>query len=170
LRLNIFLSSIYCPRVLNLSIYSTIFIKMKYIDSDFATIEWNIALQAVQMAYKDISGFYFSDLNLQGATLGNELRHILNATLDMAKAHSSTSIIGDMSNLLLLTREDEQWSLNEWFPRLQAAGVRNIAIIPPQTLIGKLSLDVLMRQVQGMNIQRVSSVAEAQYWLKEQRN
>ncbi len=139
---------------------------MKYIDSDFATIEWNTTAQAVQMAYKDVSSPYLSD----GVTLGNELRHILNNTLDMAKEHGSVSIIGDMRNLLILTSEDEQWSLNEWFPRLQAAGVRNIALVPPQTLIGKLSLDVLMRQVQGMNIQRVSSVAEAHYWLKEQCN
>ncbi len=139
---------------------------MKHFDSDFATIEWNTTAQAVQMAYKDVSSPYLMDT----ATLGSELRHILNSTLDMAKEHGSASIIGDMSNLLLLTSEDEQWSLNEWFPRLQAAGVRNLAIVPPQTLIGKLSLDVLMRQVQGMNIQRVSSVAEAQYWLKEQRN
>lgn len=139
---------------------------MKNFDSDFATIEWNTTAQAVQMAYKDVSSPYL----MNAATLGSEIRHILNSTLDMAKEHGSTSIIGEMSNLLLLTSEDEQWSLNEWFPRLQAAGVRNLAIVPPQTLIGKLSLDVLMRQVQGMNIQRVSSVAEAQYWLKEQRN
>jgi|GEM_PF-5699755 len=139
---------------------------MKNFASDFATIEWNTTAQAVQMAYKDVSSPYLVD----AATLGNELRHILNSTLDMAKEHGSASIISDMSNLLLLTSEDEQWSLNEWFPRLQAAGVRNLAIVPPQTLIGKLSLDVLMRQVQGVNIQRVSSIAEAQYWLKEQRN
>lgn len=143
---------------------------MKYIDSAFATIEWNTTAQAVQMAYKDISSLYFSQTHTQFATLGSELRNILNTTLDMAKEHGSTSIIGDMSNLPLLTSEDEQWSLNVWLPRLQAAGVRNVAIVPPQTLIGKLAFDVLIRQVQGMNIQRVSSVAEGQYWLKEQRN
>lgn len=143
---------------------------MKYVDSDFATVEWNTTVQAVQMAYKDVSAMFLSEITSHSATLRNELRHVLTATLDVAKEYSSLSIIGDMSNLLLLTSEDEQWSLREWFPRLQEAGVRNLAIVPPQTLIGKLSLDVLMRQVQGMNIQNVSSVAEAQYWLKEQCN
>jgi hypothetical protein len=142
---------------------------MTYLDSAFATVEWNSTAQAVQIAYKDSTTI--SDITLTGgATLRNELRHSLNTVVDIAKEHSGKAIIGDMSNLTLLTSEDEQWSLQDWFPRLQQAGVRTIAIIPPQTLIGKLSLDVLMRQVHGMKIQRVSSVTEAQYWLKTQRN
>ncbi|MFY8000391.1 MAG: hypothetical protein ACOVSW_17475 [Candidatus Kapaibacteriota bacterium] len=143
---------------------------MNHIDSEFATIEWNASAQAVQLAYKETSSAYFPDYSAQPSSMRNELRHVLETTLDLAKEYSSVNIIGDMSNLLLLTNEDEQWSLHNWLPRLQEAGVRNMAIIPPHTLIGKLSLDVLMRQMQGINIQRVSSIAEAQYWLKEQRN
>jgi hypothetical protein len=144
---------------------------MNYIDSEFATIEWNASAQAVQLAYKEASSTYFSDHSAQPSSpKRNELRHVLETTLDVAREYSSANIIGDMSNLLLLTNEDEQWSLHNWLPRLQEAGVRNMAIIPPHTLIGKLSLDVLMSQMQGINIQRVSSIAEAQYWLKEQRN
>lgn len=143
---------------------------MNHIDSEFATIEWNASAQAVQLAYKETSSAYFPDHSAQPSSMRNELRHVLETTLDVAKEYSSVNIIGDMSNLLLLTNEDEQWSLHNWLPRLQEVGVRNMAIIPPHTLIGKLSLDVLMRQMQGINIQRVSSIAEAQYWLKEQRN
>lgn len=141
---------------------------MKY-DSAFATVEWNSNANAVHIAYKDSSIITDTAIN-SGATLRQELRQSLNTAVDIAKEYNGSALIGDMRNLLLLTSEDEQWSLQDWFPRLQKAGVKNMAIIPPQTLIGKLSLDVLMRQVQGITIQRVSSVAEAQYWLKEQRN
>lgn len=141
---------------------------MKY-DSEFATVEWNSSVNAVHIAYKDSSTITDTAIN-SSATLRQELRQSLNTAVDIAKEHNGNALIGDMSNLLLLTSEDEQWSLQDWFPRLHKAGIRNMAIIPPQTLIGKLSLDVLMRQVQGITIQRVSSVAEAQYWLKEQCN
>jgi hypothetical protein len=143
---------------------------MKYFESDFATIEWNSATKTVQIAYKESSALHNAPSQVYGETISANLRTTMNIALDLAEKHGSSSVIGDMRNLGLLTSEDEEWSTVDLFPRLHAAGVRHIAIVPPETLIGKLFFDVLMRRAQGITIQRVSSVEEARFWLKEQLN
>ncbi|MCS6808659.1 MAG: hypothetical protein RML40_05125 [Bacteroidota bacterium] len=141
---------------------------MKHFDSEFAAVEWNETAQAVYIMCKDKASQHTSGYD--SVILRTDLLRSFNRAVQIAQEHRSSNLIGDISNLLILTGDDEQWSLKSLVPRLHAAGIRNMAVIPPQTLIGKLSLDLLLRRVRDIRIQRVSSVQEAEHWLQQQRN
>jgi hypothetical protein len=144
---------------------------MTHLESSVAKIEWNESAQAVEIIYKvrQQSGDLKCLLDYR-ATIRNEFRTALNISADIAEARQTENWIGGMSEFLLFTGEDEAWSLSEWFPRLKAAGVLNMAIVPPQTLIGKLTLEALAQRVEGIAIRQVRSLEEAYTWLDEQSN
>jgi hypothetical protein len=86
------------------------------------------------------------------------------------KDNHCTTWIGDLSTLLLLTGDDERWSLQEWLPRLKNAGVRNIGLVPPSTVLGTLFFDSIIQQSRDLNIRKMKSLEAAQAWAKQQLN
>lgn len=144
---------------------------METLDSIIAHVKFNTDAQAVEVICKDYhAGLQILDVLDQTETIRSEMRRALERTIDLVTSSQCRTWIGDLRTLFLLTGDDERWSLQEWLPRLQAAGVRNIALVPPTTILGGLFFDSLIHQAKGINICKLTSLEEAQLWAKQQMN
>lgn len=144
---------------------------MEALDSLIAYVDFNAETQAVEVVCKDYhAGIQILDILDQAETVRTGMRNALEKTIDLVRDRQCRTWIGDLRTLLLLTGDDERWSLQEWLPRLQAAGVRNIALVPPTTILGSLFFDSLIQQMHDINICKLTSFEDAQRWAKQQLN
>ena len=144
---------------------------MQTLDSLIARVEFNADIHAVEVVCKDFhSSLQILDILDQTETIRTEMRKALETTVEFAQNYQCTTWIGDLRTLMLLTGDDERWSLQEWLPRLKNAGIRNVALVPPTTVLGTLFFDSLIQQTQGLNIRKLASLEEAHVWAKQQLN
>jgi hypothetical protein len=144
---------------------------MEALDSIVARVQFNTEAQAVEVVCKDYhTNLQILDILDQTETVSTEMRKALEKTLEMVKNHGCTTWIGDLSTLLLLTGDDERWSLQDWLPRLKNAGIRNIALVPPSSVLGSLFFDSIIQQSTGITIRKLHSLEAAQTWAKQQLN
>ncbi len=141
------------------------------LDSLIAQVDFNSELQAVEVICKDFhSSIQILDILDQTETVRTGMRRALERTIELTQTTHCTTWIGDLRTLFLLTGDDERWSLQEWLPRLHKAGIRNIALVPPSSVLGSLFFDSIINKTSNINICKVRSLEEAQAWAKEQRN
>jgi hypothetical protein len=144
---------------------------MDALESLIARVEFNADAHAVEVICKDFhSSIQILDVLDQTETIRSGMRIALEQATTIAHEQKCVTWIGDLHTLLLLTGDDERWSLQEWLPRLRASGIINIALVPPTTILGHLFFDSIIQQAVGLNIQKVKSLEEAQAWAKQQLN
>lgn len=63
--------------------------------------------------------------------------------------------------------DDQEWTNEELFPRIIAAGVKRVVILLPQELITQLSLEQVMEEEHGLEFETkyMSNEKEAREWL-----
>jgi hypothetical protein len=71
---------------------------------------------------------------------GNELRDILDKGYDLVKKNGSKKWLSDDRNNNALTKEDELWAKNDWFPRVLKAGWKYWAIVMPEKIVGQMNM------------------------------
>jgi hypothetical protein len=144
---------------------------MDALESLIARVEYNAEANAVEVICKDFHrSIQILDILDQTETIRSGMRIALEQATALAQTNGCLTWIGDLHTLLLLTGDDERWSLQEWLPRLREAGIINIALVPPTTILGHLFFDSIIQQAVGLNIQKVQSLEEAQIWAKQQLN
>lgn len=94
------------------------------------------------------------------------------AQISAFEQYQAHGIIWDLREAEVITKEDQDWTVNEWQPRAVAAGYRRGAIVIPESIFGQLSVKKVISQVQNLHrevdlsIQYFSDVNEAYQWMK----
>jgi hypothetical protein len=71
---------------------------------------------------------------------GNDLKNILDQGYEQIKKNSAKKWLSDDRNNNALTKEDEHWAINDWFPRVLKAGWKYWAIVMPEKVVGQMNM------------------------------
>lgn len=90
--------------------------------------------------------------------------------LEAFATYNASGIIWDLREAEVITKEDQDWTVNEWQPKATALGYRRGAIVIPENVFGQLSVKKVISQVQStgndLAIQYFSSAPAAYEWMK----
>lgn len=127
---------------------------MNYFDSPYLTIRWNEEDGFVEMQWKKLAK-------------GDEFRHGLNMGLNLLIEKKSTKWLADLRELGVVEKNDQIWSNEDWFPRAYAAHIKYMAIVVPQSVFAKMSMNEIMRKVNSeeLTIYYHEELNEARNWL-----
>ncbi|MBE2271185.1 MAG: hypothetical protein IAE80_23325 [Anaerolinea sp.] len=98
---------------------------------------------------------------------GEEFRRVLNAGVELMKARAATKWLSDDRNNGVLSPEDTDWSMQEWFPRSKAAGWQFWALVVPADMMARLNLKEFVDSYyeQGLRIMVFTETEDAMQWL-----
>ncbi len=96
-----------------------------------------------------------------------DFRNGLDEGLKLLKNKSTHRWLADLRNLGTVTKEDQEWSNNDWYPRAIRDGIRDMAIIMPQSVLSTMSVKNILQKVSGVEIstQYFDEVQGAREWL-----
>jgi hypothetical protein len=99
---------------------------------------------------------------------GDALREVLNRGLDAFTTYSAHKWLSDDRNNSTLTKEDGEWGLVNWSPRVFDAGWKYWAVVLPDRKIGQINLNMFMREyiTRGLEVRVFEDPDEALRWLE----
>jgi hypothetical protein len=71
---------------------------------------------------------------------GEQFRQVLNEGLRVFERESATKWLSDDRENSALSKDDTEWSMGDWFPRVAKAGWKHWAIVLPQNVIGQMNM------------------------------
>ena len=93
---------------------------------------------------------------------GGELRRLL-----AAQGHHK--VLNDNTRVTTMWSEAAEWAGRDWFPAMEAAGLRYFAWVYPADVFASLSIDLTLQFASGgVNIATFGSLAQAETWLRAQ--
>lgn len=63
-----------------------------------------------------------------------------NAMIAALKKHSTSKLICDSRRYTVVDPADQLWSIQDWLPRAITAGLTTFAVVMPESVVGKLSV------------------------------
>jgi hypothetical protein len=101
---------------------------------------------------------------------GEEFRAVLEKGLELFKERGACKWLSDDRGNGALKPADADWALNDWAPRVMAAGWRFWAVVMPEKVIGQMNMKrwIETYAAQGVTVQAFSDPIEAMNWLKSQ--
>jgi hypothetical protein len=128
---------------------------MIYYDKRWLTLHWDETCQAVYAEWK-------------GYVEGDDFRGGLDAGITLLAAKRSSRWLGDTRLMGPVRQVDQKWTNEDWFPRIIAAGLRWLAMIPPQSSIARLSVRNVLSKVNGVDVVTAlfDDLESARAWLR----
>lgn len=83
-------------------------------------------------------------LQWKGYAPSPQYRAILDDALLNVRLHGMRAWLADLRGMNAILRQDEQWTVNEWFPRLAQAGLERMAILTSTDYFNQMSVDRIM--------------------------
>ncbi len=71
-------------------------------------------------------------------------RSILEDALSNVKLHDLQFWLADLREMAAILRQDETWTVNDWFPRIATSGLRRMAILMSDDFFNVSSVDRIM--------------------------
>lgn len=71
-------------------------------------------------------------------------RSILEDALLNVRLHKLSFWLADLRQMNAILRQDEQWSANDWFPRLANSGLKRMAILTSSDYFNQMSVERIM--------------------------
>ena len=99
--------------------------------------------------------------------MGDRLRNVLDLGYELLKRNGAQKWLSDDRLLGPFSREDQQWCEEVWFPKTRDAGWRYWAIVLPEKVLGKMSLQYFERKYseQGISARFFQNDKEGLQWL-----
>jgi len=83
---------------------------------------------------------------------GEDFRGALTEGLDLLVQKSAAFWLADLRNLGVVAEEDQDWSNEVWFPKALQTTLTHMAIVMPQKVIARWSVDRIMQRVEGTQL------------------
>jgi hypothetical protein len=112
---------------------------MPHLEKDYVVIEYDGSLDAAKLRWR-------------GFVDGEKFREALNEGLVLVEQESADNWFADLRELETVAEEDQQWSNEEWFPRAIDAGLKNMAIVQPESVVAEMSVDNIIQEVDGADL------------------
>lgn len=121
-----------------------------------AVVTWDPTLRAVYT-------------EAQGWTDPSEMAALLEAGLQALTEHAGSRWLADGRNMKVVKQTDQDWIVQEFFPRALAAGLKRIALVIPKSRLAMTTVDQLVHRLPAANVEVACfpNVAEARSWLTE---
>ena len=131
----------------------------KFFLSDECDIFYNEDLHIVQSVWK---GVYAE---------GETLRKIFNELIHALESKKASIIIADAREMLIINQNDQQWTINDWYPRAIAAGFRYQGLILSKDTFNELTVKRISKEYDEALIttQYFNSPSDALDWVREIR-
>lgn len=99
---------------------------------------------------------------------GEKFRSVLEKGLEVFKEHNASKWLSDDRLNSALPKEDAEWGLTDWNPRVFAQGWKYWAVVMPDKVLGQTNLNYLMREniELGLTVQVFDDADEALEWLE----
>jgi hypothetical protein len=99
---------------------------------------------------------------------GDQFRQVLERGLEIFQEHGAQKWLSDDRKNSALPAADSEWALNDWNPRVYAAGWKYWALVMPDKVAGQTNMEWIMREniEQGLVIQVFEDSDEALKWLE----
>jgi SpoIIAA-like len=83
-------------------------------------------------------------LKWKGYAPSEQFRAILEDALSNVRLHRVVNWLADLRDMNAILRQDEQWTVNDWFPRLAKAGLERMAILMSSDYFNQMSVDRIL--------------------------
>ncbi|WP_426490473.1 hypothetical protein [Hymenobacter sp. 102] len=106
----------------------------------------------------------------QGFASGELLREAHDATVQQVRIHKTPCILADTRQMRVISRADQQWITDSYFPRLIAAGSRRIAIVQSEDIFNQTSVQHIMTDIVRNSLvvaEHFQTMEAARAWLRE---
>ena len=84
-------------------------------------------------------------LRWSGYAPSTEFRSILGDARMNVGLHGLERWLADLRGMNAILRQDEQWTVNEWFPTLAKTGLKRMAILMSSDYFNQMSVDRIMQ-------------------------
>ena len=133
----------------------TVAIEMTYYSRPgVAVVKWDVASKAAHMEW-------------QGWANSAEDREANDAIILALRANRGSKLLGDSRGVKVIRQADQEWSNQDWFPRVLAAGLTRMALVIPASGLAKLNVDQILSRVPGTELDTAyfATLDEARLWL-----
>lgn len=72
---------------------------------------------------------------------GQEFREYMNSVLDAIEDTGCPNVLADTRDHPPIDQADQEWSQKTWGPNAEAAGVERTAILAPESIVSKMSIE-----------------------------
>jgi hypothetical protein len=103
-------------------------------------------------------------------TFGKAFQDALTEGVELLKQNKAQKWLSDDRMNPVLTKEDTDWAVSQWFPQTVKAGWKYWAIVQPKQIIGKINMEKFAQQYaeHGIVAKMFSDPSEAMKWLESQ--
>ena len=125
-------------------------------ESDFAFLTFHQVEKIMELVWKG-----FAD--------SNDYRQILEETLAASIEKNVRKIVFNAKSLQAITTENQEWTIESWFPTVQSKGIEIFAFVLPDDIFGEVSLQMIAdktKEKYNINSKFFSTNEEALEWIK----
>jgi hypothetical protein len=99
---------------------------------------------------------------------GDDFKNVLNQGYELMKQSGATKWLSDDRANSALPPEDGAWALDDWRPRVVAAGWKYWAIVLPQNVIGHMNMKLFIAEGAkiGVDVRVFADPGQALVWLE----
>jgi hypothetical protein len=129
---------------------------MIYYDNEFITVTWDAEIQSVIGIWKKFAP-------------SQVYREAMDKMVDLAEQKRAKGLLGDTRNFKAVATNDQQWTIEEWTPRMLQAGVIRSAAVVPASTLGQISITNMTGRAdvpRDSATQYFSDLMEARQWMK----
>ena len=129
--------------------------KTTIIDTEFATLWFYPGRKIVRHVFHQF---------IHGA----EFRNVLDKGVEIFQKEGAQKWLSDDRKNSALSPDDERWSMEDWFPRVLAAGWKYWAVVMPDKVTGQMNMNRMMKRYidEGLTVKVFSDPDEALKWLE----
>jgi hypothetical protein len=102
-----------------------------YFDESFATVTYESDIDAAVARMTEFAE-------------GESFREYMNSIIDAIESEGTDCVIADTSQMGALTEDDQAWSVADWAPRAEDAGLDHMALVMPESVVAEMSVESVM--------------------------
>jgi hypothetical protein len=106
-------------------------VSVTYFDERFATVAYERDIDTVVASMGEFAE-------------GEAFREYMNSIIDAIEAEHCDRVIADTSDMGALTEDDQAWSVTDWAPRAEDAGLDHMALVMPESIVAEMSVENVM--------------------------
>lgn len=101
--------------------------------------------------------------------LQGEYRDTMEQVLELMKKTGATSVITDVRTSKVLSRDQQEYQINEMFPKFIKAGLKRSAYIVPQDVFVKSAISRAEQELKKhIDVQKFKDMDAAKAWVREE--
>ena len=122
-------------------------------DTEHAEIRYDEQLDAVYVDWKKTAS-------------GEDYREVLNLGLKLVQRYGVTNWLADCRDVGPVAPADQEWTVDEWFPRTSSTGLTQMADIRSERFVRQVSVDDVETEVgDSLTHRYFDSTDDARDWL-----